>query len=171
MDWFESLTGFRETGYEDTCAKLKVEGGRLRSVVNGKSYGVGELELVSLQTLRERVKSGRALPGRLKVGVVRGDVRHTHQAPENAGALFQVASQFNLLEMVSPTVTPEDGVTRYQHDRPGLRDRRRRGHDLPQLFRAGRRRLWPDGGTPARRAGRPRRGAQQRLAPADRGLV
>jgi hypothetical protein len=40
-----------------------------------------------------------------------------HQAPENAGALFQVASQFNLLEMVSPTVTPEDGVTRYQHDR------------------------------------------------------
>jgi hypothetical protein len=40
-----------------------------------------------------------------------------HQAPENAGALFQVASQFNLLEMVSPTVTSEDGVTRYQHDR------------------------------------------------------
>jgi hypothetical protein len=28
-----------------------------------------------------------------------------------------VASQFNLLEMVSPTVTPEHGVTRYQHDR------------------------------------------------------
>ena len=40
-----------------------------------------------------------------------------HRAPENAGTLFQVASQFNLLEMVSPTVTPEDGVTRYQHDR------------------------------------------------------
>ena len=28
-----------------------------------------------------------------------------------------MASQFNLLEMVSPTVTPEHGVTRYQHDR------------------------------------------------------
>src|SRR5258705_8800093 len=39
-----------------------------------------------------------------------------HQVPENAGALFQVASQFNLLEMVSPTVSPEQGVTRYQHD-------------------------------------------------------
>jgi hypothetical protein len=36
--------------------------------------------------------------------------------PENAGALFQVASQLNLLEMVSPEVTPEQGVTRYQHD-------------------------------------------------------
>src|ERR1700676_1019032 len=39
-----------------------------------------------------------------------------HRSPENTGALFQVASQFNLLEMVSPTVTPEQGVARYQHD-------------------------------------------------------
>jgi hypothetical protein len=31
--------------------------------------------------------------------------------------LFQVASQFNLLEMVGPDVTPENGVTRYVHDR------------------------------------------------------
>jgi hypothetical protein len=31
-------------------------------------------------------------------------------------ALFQVASQFNALEMTGPTVTPEDGVTRYEHD-------------------------------------------------------
>jgi hypothetical protein len=49
--------------------------------------------------------------------VVTGDVRQMHRSPENTGALFQVASQFNLLEMVSPTVTPEQGVTRYQHDR------------------------------------------------------
>ena len=39
-----------------------------------------------------------------------------HQSPGNAGALFQVASQFNLLEMDGPTVTPEDGVTRYKDD-------------------------------------------------------
>jgi hypothetical protein len=39
-----------------------------------------------------------------------------HRLPENAGAIFQVASQFNLLEMVSPSVSPEEGVTRYQHD-------------------------------------------------------
>ena len=116
MDWFERLTGFRETGYDDTRAKLKVEGSRLQSLVNGKSYGIGELELVPLQTLRDRVKSAGGLPGRLKVSVVTGDVRQMHQSPENAGALFQVASQFNLLEMVSPTVTPEHGVTRYQHD-------------------------------------------------------
>jgi hypothetical protein len=116
MDWFERLTGFRETDYDDTRAKLKVDGTRLQSLVNGESYGIGELELVPLQALRERVKSHGGLPGRLKVSVVTGDVRQMHQSPENAGALFQVASQFNLLEMVSPTVTPEHGVTRYQHD-------------------------------------------------------
>ena len=43
-------------------------------------------------------------------------MRSLHFAPELAGALFQVASQFKLLEMVSPEVTPEQRVTRYQHD-------------------------------------------------------
>ncbi|MET4485255.1 hypothetical protein [Bradyrhizobium sp. LA7.1] len=90
MDWFERLTGFRESNYADTRAKLKVEGRELQSLVNGKSYGIGELELVSL--------------------------RRMHHLPANAGALFQVASQFNLLEMTGPEVTPEDGVTRYQSD-------------------------------------------------------
>jgi hypothetical protein len=46
MDWFEILTGFRETDYDDTRAKLKVEGTRLRSLVNDKDYGIGDLELV-----------------------------------------------------------------------------------------------------------------------------
>ncbi len=117
MDWFEKLTGFRETDYDGSRVNLKVEGGRLHSLINGKDYGIGELELVPLQALRERAKSAGGLPGRLKVSVVTGDVRQMHQLPENADALFQVASQFNLLEMVSPTVTPEHGVTRYQHDR------------------------------------------------------
>jgi hypothetical protein len=116
MDWFERLTGFRETDYDDTRAKLKVDGSRLQSLINGKSYGIGELELVPLQALRERVKSAGVAPGRLKARVVTGDVRQMHQSPENAGAMFQVASQFNLLEMTSYDVTPEQGVTRYQHD-------------------------------------------------------
>jgi hypothetical protein len=116
MDWFEKLTGFRETTYDDTRAKLKVEGSQLHSLINGQSYGIGELELVSLQALRERVRFAGGQPGRVKVSVVSGDVRQMHRSPENAGAMFQVASQFNLLEMVSPTVSPEQGVTRYQHD-------------------------------------------------------
>jgi hypothetical protein len=115
-DWFERLTGFPETGYEEVRRKLEVDGSRLRSRVNGRSYAIGQLELVSLQNLRERVRSDRR-PGRTTVRLLTGDVRRLHQMPEFNGALFQVASQFNLLEMVSPHVTPEHGVTRYQSDR------------------------------------------------------
>ncbi len=116
MDWFERLTGFREAGYAETQAKLQVEGRRLRSRINGLSYGIGELELVSLADLRARVAGSSGPAGRLRFTNVVGDVRKLHQAPEYAGALFQVASQFNLLEMVGPSVTPEGGVTRYAHD-------------------------------------------------------
>jgi hypothetical protein len=116
MDWFEQLTGFREVDYEETRAKLAIEGRRLRSLVNARSYGIGEFELVSLQTLRERLAAGAGASGRLKVSVVSGDVRQMHRNPEYAGALFQVASQFNALEMIGPNVTPEQGVTRYQGD-------------------------------------------------------
>ena len=119
MDWFERLTGFREAdaGYEATRARLAIDGDTLHSLVNGRSYGIGELELVSLQSLRERVEAGSGQPGPLQVRIVRGDVRGMHQLAENSGALFQVASQFNLLEMVSPSVTPEQGVTHYVQDR------------------------------------------------------
>jgi hypothetical protein len=116
MDWFQRLTGFREESYDATRAELGVEGNRLHSLVNGRSYGVGAFELASLQTLRDRAKSSGVARGRLKAKVVRGDVREMHHAPEYQGALFQVASQFNVLEMVGPDVTPEDGVTRYQDD-------------------------------------------------------
>lgn len=116
MDWFERLTGFKELNCVQTRQRLELSEGRLRSKVNGRSFGIGELELVSLQSLRDRASQGPGLPGRLKVSVVQGNVRKMHRDPVNAGALFQVASQFNLLEMTSPSITPEDGVTRYQSD-------------------------------------------------------
>ena len=117
MDWFERLTGFAEGAYADTKAKLVVDGERLVSKVNGRSYGIGRFDMVSLAELRQRAAAAGGAAGRPRVSVVVGDVGHMHQAPEYAGAMFQVASQFNALEMVGPSVTPEDGVTRYQHDR------------------------------------------------------
>jgi hypothetical protein len=110
MDWFTSIT------YAATRARLEIHGSNLRSKVNGCSYGIGEFELASLDDLRARVAVGTGARGRPRVQIVTGDVRKMHQAPEYAGALFQVASQFNSLEMVGPSVTPEDGVTRYEHD-------------------------------------------------------
>ena len=115
-DWFERLTGFEELGWRETRSLLEVEGSVLRSTVNDARYDVGELELVSLVELRARLDTVKAPQGRLRFTNIVGDVRKLHRAPEYAGALFQVASQFNLLEMVGPRVTPEDGVTRYQGD-------------------------------------------------------
>jgi hypothetical protein len=112
MDWFEKLTGFRETGYAETRTQLEIHGNRLHSRSNGANYGIGELELASLRDLRVRARSAGGVGSRLKVSVVNGDVRRMHRSDDNAGALFQVASQFNLLEMVSPDVTPEHGVRR-----------------------------------------------------------
>ncbi len=117
MDWFERLTGFVERDYQETRTRLAVEGSELVSLVTGQRYGIGALELASLRELRDRAAGASGSSGRLRVRVIRGDARMLHQQPEYAGALFQVASQFNLLEMTGPEVTPEHGVTRYQHDR------------------------------------------------------
>ena len=117
--WFRALTGFDELTYAETQQRLQVAGGRLFSTVNGRSYAVGTLEMPSLADLRGRaaaVTSARP-PGKLRTSVVVGDVGVMHREPANRDALFQVASQFNLLEMVHPAITPEHGVTRYADDR------------------------------------------------------
>jgi uncharacterized membrane protein YdjX (TVP38/TMEM64 family) len=113
-DWFESLTGFREESYERTRSRLVVEGDELVSTVNDKRYGIGTLEVPTLAELRSRIEIPTGQ--RNTVRCVTGEARSMHADPELEGALFQVASQFNLLEMAGPSVTPEDGVTRYSSD-------------------------------------------------------
>ncbi len=108
--------GFPETTYAETKARLEVRDDRLISRTNARSWAIGEFEMVSLGDLRKRAAQSKRRGGRPKVSVVQGDVRRLHAQPEYAGALFQVASQFNALEMIAPNVTPEDGVTRYIHD-------------------------------------------------------
>ena len=116
-DWFSRLTGFNEGPYSTTRELLEANGSTLRSKVNDRSFCIGQFEMPSLADLRLRVAQGTGASGPNRVSIVTGDVRKMHQMPEYAGALFQVASQFNALEMVGPSVTPEDGVTRYEHDR------------------------------------------------------
>lgn len=115
MGWFSDLTGFVEGSYEETQARLSVRDGQLHSTGCVRTHGVGVFELVALNELRRGQKpSARA--GKLRFATVRANVRDLIRSPENAGAVFQVASQFNMLEMTGPEVTPEDGVTRYAWD-------------------------------------------------------
>lgn len=80
----------------------------------GDSFGVGLFSTPSLGELRARRKP--APPGALKLSNVVGDVTEMINHPSNCYATFQVASQFNCLEMVNSNVTPELGVSRYEGD-------------------------------------------------------
>ena len=87
---------------------------------SGRKYHVGPFEPASVEALRTRVREQqqRAKPPRgLSFRNVAGDSYTMHLDKANAGAVFQVASQFNCLEMVGPDVRPEDGVTGYATDR------------------------------------------------------
>ena len=116
MTWFETLTGFRETSPGQVHKNIAVDGENLTSSVNGRVMVYGRLETPSLGELRERVRAGGGGGGTLSVNEVIANVQTLHTDVSNAGALFQVASQFNLLEMVSPGVTPEQGVGIYEND-------------------------------------------------------
>src|SRR4051812_39662152 len=96
-DWFHRLTGFQEADYESTQRQLEVDGETLRSKVNGRSYAIGMLETPSLEELRSRVTAIRPLiAGSIKLSTIAGEARALHASDAYTGALFQVASQFNL---------------------------------------------------------------------------
>jgi len=114
--WFEDLTGFVEESPAQVRAKLEVNGNTLTSRVNGRSFIYGQLQIPSLAELRSAVPESRIPSGRIKVREVIADAKSLHADPDNAGALFQVASQFNLLEMPSQHLTPERGVGVYEND-------------------------------------------------------
>jgi hypothetical protein len=116
MTWFEELTGFPEISPSLVRENIALDGQTLTSYPNGKVMTCGWLETPSLADLRERVRSARPGEGNISVREVVANVQDLHVDESNSDALFQVASQFNLLEMVSPSVTPERGVGIYEQD-------------------------------------------------------
>lgn len=114
MTWFEELTGIVDETPERVYESLSLKGTMLTSAITGWRADAGTLTTPSLAELRDK---GGANQGRtLTIQEVVANVQRLHMRPENAGATFQVASQFNLLEMVGPNVTPEMGVARYEYD-------------------------------------------------------
>ncbi|MGK7947185.1 MAG: hypothetical protein AB4058_22240, partial [Microcystaceae cyanobacterium] len=116
MSWFQTLTGFAEKSPEQVRTNITVEGNQLKSHVNGKSYTYGTLEIPSLGELRKQVQINGGKKGKISLREIIGEVQGLHIDQSNANSLFQVASQFNLLEMAAPFVTPEEGVSIYAQD-------------------------------------------------------
>lgn len=117
MSWFHDMTGFEEESPDQVRRNLTVDGDFLTSRINGNTFRCGRLETPSLAELRTRVPGVRGSLGRSTVREVVANVQDLHTDVANAGALFQVASQFNLLEMGAPDITPERGVAIYERDR------------------------------------------------------
>ncbi len=123
MTWFQSLTGIEEMSPDQVRAELAIDGDSL-VCPNGRRIAFGRLETPTLAELRARVDTATTpgdlattRTGRLSVREVVADVRKLHADEASSHALFQVASQFNLLEMTGPSVTPEKGVGIYEQDR------------------------------------------------------
>lgn len=114
--WFEQLFGFEERSPECVREQLRVEGTQLRSRANGRVFEAGRLEIPTLAELRERAAAEQR-SGETTLEEWIADAKELHRDPRAAGALVQVASQFNLLEMIAPSVTPEQGVSGYAQDR------------------------------------------------------
>jgi hypothetical protein len=114
--WFEKLVGFKEENPEQVRANLRLENGKLISKINNKSYNYGSLEIPTLNDLRCLSPAIEDFSNYLNISEVVEDIQNLHTDPSNEDAIFQVASQFNLLEMVGPHVIPEIGVGIYEND-------------------------------------------------------
>ncbi len=114
MDWFEQLFGFTETGH-GIEENIFISENKIISKANNREFIFGELEVSTVKELREKINNNHK--GEIKVNEIFGNAGEIHKRPENENDLFQVASQFNLLEMMSPDATPEKGITIYQYDK------------------------------------------------------
>ena len=114
MNFFDQLFGFSEANPDTVYQYLSLRGEHLHSKANRKTYRAGRLEVVSLADLRARLQADGGAPNTIEQVVA--NVRSLHQLPENNGAFFQAASQFNLLEMVNPDISPRRGISGYSQD-------------------------------------------------------
>lgn len=122
MNWFHKLTGLEQESEANVRQHLSAGDGVLRSNANGSSYGYGNLEVIALRELRKRVsdlqcsEDTEASLRKISVRETVANVQDLHKDTHNVNSIFQVASQFNLLEMVGPSVVPEAGVGIYEKD-------------------------------------------------------
>ncbi len=114
--WFENLMGFTEYDPKTVRNNIYISDNKLVSRANQKEYFFGKLITPSLNDLRQEFSSLTNYNSRITISEIVGNVQLLHCDQSNNGAFFQAASQFNLLEMTSPIVTPEKGVGIYEND-------------------------------------------------------
>lgn len=119
VSWFEDTFGFEERGsFEEVKSNFDYSCGVLTSRANGRRFHVGDFELPTLAELRSRLDAigpSRSELGSLSFHHYVGDVGYLQEDEANAGSVFQVASQFNCLQLDKDS-TPESGIGVYADD-------------------------------------------------------
>eukprot|EP00977_Amphora_coffeiformis_P001400 scaffold287_cov173-Amphora_coffeaeformis.AAC.14 len=140
-NWFQDVFGFRESKmytktkqvFKDMKACSSDPATKLRWSTNTNTdppveVTFGSFSLHSVQDFRDECirltqllllqqQPEQQSTSRIVWHNIQASVLDLHADPANTGAIFQAASQFNCLEMISPSVTPEDGITDYASDR------------------------------------------------------
>ena len=114
--WFEKLVGFKENNHKQVRENIEIVDNKLISKINNREFIFGKLETPSLEELRNQSNLIEKYHSQIKVSEVIGDIQIFHTDASNNNSVIQVASQFNLLEMVNPSRIPEDGVGIYEND-------------------------------------------------------
>lgn len=118
--WYHTAFGLPEQDYQTTRQQFAFESGVLKQKAPARSHHVGCFETPSLHDLRNSLEEAKSTASRMDgcgSGLTfRNTVARTlelHRDPANAGAVFQVASLFNCLQLNEPSARPEDGITNY----------------------------------------------------------
>ncbi len=114
--WFKMLTGFEEKTAENVRKNLMVKDNYFVSKINQRKLHFGQLEICTLEHLKLTSPTIAQSANKISVSEIVADVQQLHLQKGNKNALFQAASQFNLLEMISPNTTPEQGIDGYEKD-------------------------------------------------------
>ena len=124
--WFGQLFGFEEENYNLTQLNFNlisqiVPSGRkiliLKSKINKREFPIGNFDTHTLEELRNEVLINYLPTCKSTIEhIIVDDILQIHGLSENNGAMFQVASQFNCLEFITPNEIPENGITKYQWD-------------------------------------------------------
>lgn len=117
-EWFNIAFGFNESKKFETNRDkfLNMYNHEKNKSIN--SIDAGEFYLMDLNTMHGIMKKhSKNKKGKVNLHHIVEDITNIHLNKKYENSTIQVASQFNCLEMIDQTKTPQDGITNYIYDR------------------------------------------------------
>jgi hypothetical protein len=130
-DWFEDYFGFKELmKIDEYLPKIKESlsynfikyGDYLKNIhfiINDTKFDVGDFGILSFSELKklQKILDPKSDSDGLTYEFINGDISQLiNDVSDSENAVFQAASQFNLLEMTGPSITPKHGISIYKTD-------------------------------------------------------